>query len=180
MPAPPKKIRPREGIINHHCPLIWPCLLWSYIFSGGTLKWKILTLSTLLGGHGSRPSSALGKIGDKDLHFNLKAASPLCLLESSWCFKESIHENFHQACCGTAQCSQRLAPPRHPKEFREGHLSKRPIALLIVTLPCIFCRFCRSCCSCCFSALEQGLIRRTWKWLKENPLIYIFKRFTYS
>ena len=116
------------------------------------------------------------------IFFYLKAASPLCLLESSWCFKESIHENFHQACCGTAQCSQRLAPPRHPKEFREGHLSKRPIALLIVTLPCIFCRFCRSCCSCCFSALEQGLIRRTWKWLKENPsyiciyILYILKR----
>lgn len=57
----PKKMRPREGMINHHCPQIWPFLLWSYIFSGGALKWKILTLSTLLGGHGSWPSSALGK-----------------------------------------------------------------------------------------------------------------------
>lgn len=75
----PKKIRPRERIINHHCPLIWPCLLWSY-FQGVPLykcKWKILTLSTLLGGHGSWPSSALGKIGDKDLHFLLESPKPL-------------------------------------------------------------------------------------------------------
>lgn len=40
----PQNIRAREGIINHHCPLIWPCLLWSY-FQGvwhweGTLRWK--------------------------------------------------------------------------------------------------------------------------------------------